>query len=92
MLTTVDPAPRPASRLTGIILGRKARGFSPGLPHPFCRRAEPGAHSGRFWPSMYCLMIDSGPPLQETAKFDGDQGCPRMRAQTSTPVYSRRTA
>jgi hypothetical protein len=41
---------------------------------------------------MYCLMIDSGPPLQETAKFDGDHRCPRMRAQTSTPVYSRRTA
>lgn len=33
---------------------------------------------------MYCLIIDSGAPPQETAKLDGDQWCPRVRADTDT--------
>ena len=37
---------------------------------------------------MYCLMMHRGAPPQETAKWDGDQGCPRMRARTQRPVNS----
>ena len=66
--------------------------FSPGLAHPVCRWAWPGVQSGRACPWMYCLMMDSGAPSQETAKWDGDQGCPRMRARTQRPVNSCRTA
>ena len=30
-------------------------------------------------------MIDSGAPVQEAAKLDGDQRCPRMRAGGTVP-------
>jgi hypothetical protein len=35
---------------------------------------------------MYCLMIDNGAPPRETAKQDGDQRWPGIRARTHAPV------
>jgi hypothetical protein len=74
-------------------LGGQAPDFKSGVkPHPVRRRAQPGADSGRAWPSMYCLMIDRGAPGREAAEYDGDYRCPRMRGRAQAPVYSGRTA